>query len=94
MVLGANAVKLVDYHDHDGDAQDDDDAKMLANIKINKYEDVPDIAEANSHGIYSDDAMKIVPDMPELKALHQVAEKEKLELVAQKKAEQAKKAAQ
>ena len=83
-------MRLSDYHDHDGDAQDDDDAKMLANIKINKYDDVPDIAEANSHGIYSDDAMKIVPEMPELKALHQQAEKEKQEAEAQKKAQAAK----
>ena len=83
MVLGTNALRLSDYHDHDGDAQDDDDAKMLANIKINKYEDVPDIAEANSHGIYSDDAMKMVPDMPELRALDQTAIKEKQQLAVQ-----------
>ena len=83
MVLGTNALRLSDYHDHDGDAQDDDDAKMLANIRINKYEDVPDIAEANSHGIYSDDAMKMVPDMPELRALDQTAIKEKQQLAVQ-----------
>ena len=76
--MATNALRLSDYHDHDGDAQDDDDTKLVSNIKIYHYDDVADLASANSNGIYSADALtKIVPEMPELKALHEIAEKEK-----------------
>ena len=79
LALSANAVRIEDYHDHDGDAQDDDDSKLVANIKIFHYDDVADLASANSHGIYSPDALAIVPEMPELKALNQAAMKQKEE---------------
>ena len=77
---------ISDYHDHDGDAQDDDDSKLVSNIKIMHYDDVEDLAAANSHGIYSEGAQDIIPDMPELRALNQAAAKEKKEEQAKQQA--------
>ena len=86
MALAAQAIKLGDYHDHDGDLQDDDDNMMVKRLQIHNYDDVPDLAEANSHGIYSPDVEAIVPDMPELAALNQAKQE-----AAKKAQEEAKK---
>ena len=78
LLIGAQSIKLQDYHDDDlndvpeaGSAQNDDN-KLVEQLKVYAKEDTPELSAQNSNGVYSYDIQSIATpyyQMPEAVAL-------------------------
>ena len=91
LLIGAQSIKLPDYHDDDmndvpvpGSAQNDDN-KLVEQLKVYAKDDTPELSAQNSNGVYSYDIQSIATpyyQMPEAVALeNSKANTEKISVV-------------